>query len=109
VPITRRAPRLVSGTKLYHHLFPELVVPVDRTYTGAFLLAYENNDFKSGSGEKDSFRVGFRCFSRIAVAIRPGLEQYLARHRAHTSITKLIDNAIMGFVRRGRRQLGWRV
>jgi len=36
VPITRRAPRLVSGTKLYHHLFPELVVPVDRTYRGRF-------------------------------------------------------------------------
>jgi hypothetical protein len=104
VPITRKGPRLVSGTKLLHHLLSNLVVPVDRIYTGTFLFAYKNNDFTAG-GERETFRAAFHCFSRIARLIGPRIGDYQRRHVAHTSISKVIDNAIMGFVEHTRQQL----
>ena len=104
ITITRGGSRLVSGTKALHHLLPQLVVPVDRMFTGSFIFAYQDSDFKAGDGERETFRVAFRCSSRIAAQIAPNVPTYRARHRSHTSITKLIDNAIFGFVGRTRAE-----
>jgi len=107
--ITRKRPRLVSGTKVLHHILPELVVPVDRLYMHMFLFAYRPRDYepnKSGECERETFRVAFQCFSQIAKEIRSKATVYQGRHEAHTNITKLIDNAIFGFVELTRRSMG---
>ncbi|MFZ0887524.1 MAG: hypothetical protein WA005_03660 [Candidatus Binataceae bacterium] len=109
--ITSKRPRLVSGTKVLHHILPNLVVPVDRVYTATFLFAYQPHDFqpepnKSGQCERETFRVAFQCFSRVASAIGSNVADYRRRNQIHTSVTKLIDNAIFAFVERTRTSTG---
>ena len=83
---------VVSGTKALHHIHPDLVVPVDRAYTQKF-FGWQNQDFQYGQAK--CFRTSFTSFVRIARAVE------LAKYRDDgwcSSNTKIIDNAIVGFV-----------
>jgi len=91
--------KLVCASKAFHHLLPELVVPIDRKYTGFFLLR-EPPMFQPPHEER-TFRLALQAFAAIAKATHP--EQYIGRHRWHTSRTKVIDNAIVGFRARFKR------
>jgi len=91
--------KLVSGTKTLHLLLPDLVVPVDGRYTGAFLFRY-GTDFDEGEDEQETFRIAFATFQTIAKAVAP--ETYVGKHPMHTTPTKVIDNGVMGFVERTR-------
>jgi hypothetical protein len=94
--------RLVSGTKTLHLLLPDLVVPVDGKYTGAFLFRY-GTDFDAGDPEQQTFRIAFAAFQTIAKAVDP--KNYVGKHPMHTTPTKVIDNGVMGFVERVRMHL----
>jgi hypothetical protein len=85
--------KIVGGSKALHHILPELVVPIDRKYVGVFLGRYDH--FQTGQAE--TFRIAFECFRAIAKSANP--VQYVGRHEWNTSRTKVIDNAIVGFVR----------
>ena len=85
--------RIVSGSKALHHLIPELVPPVDREYTLRFFFNHKNLN-KSG---EDAFREMYPHFHRIAVSCRDQIEARLGKGM-HTSFTKVIDNAIVGYV-----------
>ena len=93
--------KLVSGTKTLHLLLPDLVVPVDGRYTGAFLFRYAT-EFDDADDEQEIFRIAFEAFRTIAKAVGP--EKYVGTHPMHTSTTKVIDNGVMGFVARTRKQ-----
>jgi hypothetical protein len=95
---TKNNPRLVSGTKALHLLLPDLVVPIDRQYTGAFLLRY-SRDFEAGK-EQEAFRIAFAVFQEIARTI--ALQDFVGTHRFHATATKVVDNALIGFVERTR-------
>jgi hypothetical protein len=94
--------RLVSGTKTLHLLLPDLVVPVDGKYTGAFLFRYVT-DFDAGDPEQQTFRIAFAAFQTIAKAVDP--KTYVGTHPMHTTPTKVIDNGVMGYVERVRMHL----
>jgi hypothetical protein len=91
--------KIVLGSKAVHHLFPEVLPPIDRRYTIRFFLGREN---LAAESEPDAFREILPRFHQIAVAcasiieslMREGLpeERYM-----RTSFTKMIDNAIVGF------------
>jgi len=90
--------KLVSGSKALHLLLPDLVVPIDRTYTGAFLYRY-NDDFNREK-EQQTFRIAFATFGKIAKAANP--EAYVGTQEVHANLTKTIDNGVIGFVGRAR-------
>jgi len=94
--------RLVSGSKCLHILLPHLIVPIDRQYTGAFLLRYPG-EFESGHEEEQTFRVAFGQFRKIANAVSP--EVYVGTSTLHPNLTKVIDNSIIGFLERARASL----
>jgi len=99
--LTTEKSRLVSGSKALHLLLPELVVPIDRQYTGAFLYRYSDEfDHKK---EQDTFYIAFASFRRLANAASP--ESYVGTQEVHATRTKVIDNAIIAFVERGRGTL----
>ena len=84
---------VVSGTKALHHIYPDLIVPVDRAYTQKF-FGWQNPEFQYGQAKV--FRTSFTAFVRIARAVK------LAKYQDDgwcSSNTKIIDNAIVGFVR----------
>lgn len=82
--------KLVSSTKALHHLLPNLVVPIDRSYTQIF-FGWENTKFQYY--QKECFERAFRSFVWIARQSNP--EQYVGKGW-NTSRTKVIDNAIIG-------------
>lgn len=81
---------VVAGTKGLHHLLPDLVVPIDRAYTGTF---FGWSDFQYQ--QERSFREGFLTFAVVAGNVRP--QQYVGLNW-NTSRTKVLDNAVVGLL-----------
>jgi hypothetical protein len=95
--ITENDTKLVAGTKLLHHILPELVAPVDRTYTAPFLLRCQADHFQTFSGQRKTCELAFGTFSTIAESV--DLKSYVGKHEWNTSSTKVIDNAIVGLMK----------
>jgi hypothetical protein len=93
--------RVVSGSKALHLLLPDLVVPIDRRYTGAFLYRY-GEEFEPGTEEQKTLLSALAVFRMIAKTAKP--ETYVAKFRVHATRTKVIDNGIVGFVEQARKQ-----
>ncbi len=84
--------RIVPGTKTLHHILPDLVAPMDRGYTQKF-FQWHNPQFQYDQARK--FRVIFLAFVDVARAVRPS--QFVTGGW-NSSLTKVIDNAVVGFV-----------
>lgn len=84
--------RIVALTKTLHHLLPDLVIPIDRAYTGA-LLGWHIPEFQNR--QQEIFESGWQLASAVARAV--DLEQYVGSGPWHTSVTKVIDNAVVGY------------
>lgn len=86
--------KIVAGSKALHHVLPELVPPMDREYTLRFFFNHKSLN----QGDAVTFREMFPRFHRIAVECRGQIQSRIGRGM-NTSPTKVIDNAIVGFVR----------
>lgn len=91
-------PRLVTFSKTLHFFFPELIGPIDRTYTLKFFYGHTNIPNSLG-GQYSRFRDIELEFGRFAKTVR--LAGYKDRVW-NTSIPKIIDNAIIGWMRTHR-------
>lgn len=88
---------LVANTKALHHLLPDLVPPIDRNYT---LMFFVGRRYIYRGRDSYYFKALFSLFREIAVTC---LDDIRGRIRTpvegmNTSVTKVIDNAILGFV-----------
>ena len=83
----------MTGTKALHHLLPELVPPIDRTYTIRFF--HQNTTMPRG--DEDAFREVYPALVEIAARAGDHLKVN-NRSPMNTSRTKIIDNAIIGYV-----------
>jgi hypothetical protein len=84
--------KIVAGSKALHHVLPELVPPIDREYTLRFFFHTTNLPHR----EELAFRTVYPCFWKIATSCRKEIECRLGRGM-NTSITKVIDNAVVGY------------
>ena len=88
--------KLVGNSKLLHHLLPKLVPPIDRANTGTF-FGYKQQHFQ---GQQETiFRFVFPGLAFIAKRMGSVLGSF---HYSgfNTSLTKVIDNAIIGYAQR---------
>lgn len=85
--------RIVACTKALHHLLPDLVPPMDREHTQTF-FAWANPEFQYHP--KECFRFAFETFARLVRAVNPSA--YVGTGW-RTSMTKVLDNAVIGFCR----------
>lgn len=85
--------KLVANSKALHHLLPDLVPPIDRQY----ILKFFYNNTNINRAESMLFREMYAQFHRIAQAVAPKFPSLLGSGM-HTSETKIIDNAIVGYV-----------
>jgi len=88
---------LVANSKALHHLLPDLVPPIDRNYTLKFFVG---RPYIRRGRDADYFRALFPLFREIAITCQGDIQ---ARIRIppegmNTSVTKVIDNAILGFM-----------
>jgi len=95
---TAKSP-VVSGSKTLHHLLPELIPPIDRTYTGYFFY-FEHQDFQNKP--KKVFIDIWRGFVQIASKV--DLRPYVRQNGWNTSITKVADNAIIGYIKEQKKR-----
>lgn len=83
--------RLVALTKTLHHLLPDLVVPIDRTYTATF-FGWPLEELHHNQAAV--FSAAWDAFVKVAQLVEPAR---LVGEGWRTSQTKIIDNAIVGF------------
>ena len=79
---------------LLHHILPSLVPPIDRSYTLRFFYRRQGLSIS----EKEAFREMYLEFHRIAVHRKKEILNRLGKNLWNTSETKIIDNAIIGFI-----------
>lgn len=92
VRVSRAYNPIVSGSKTFHHLLPELVPPIDREYTRPFFK------FWSQYFQNEPRSVFIYIWKKFAfIANKVDLRQYIRRTDWNTTITKVIDNAIIGY------------
>ena len=85
--------KLVANSKILHHLLPYLVPPIDRKNTGDF-FGFKSQDWKR---EENIFRFVFPKMVSIAKSVKTTLDA-LIYEGFNSSPTKVIDNAIIGYV-----------
>jgi hypothetical protein len=93
IHVSESQTRLVANSKALHHILPQLMPPIDREYTLRF---FYGNKTISGRDEQ-IFRELYPLFWRVASLSRSQILSSIGRD-FHTSETKVIDNAIVGFV-----------
>ncbi len=94
--ISKSESHLVANTKVLHHILPNLVPPVDRSYTLAF---FGVNTMLPGQKSAGSiFKHLYPAFFRISNRLRDKIIRTinLSNENWNTSFTKVIDNAIIG-------------
>jgi hypothetical protein len=86
--------KIVAGSKALHHVLTELIPPIDREYTIRFFFHHKS----FSRGDEVAFHEMFPYFCRIAIESREKIERRIGQGM-NSSVTKVIDNAIVGFVR----------
>jgi len=100
--VMRSKSKLVGNSKVIHYLLPDLCPPIDRQYTLRFFygnLNKKNAPLFNKNEEINLFLEIFNYFLEICKELNLKLENYDINKAFNTSIPKIIDNAIIGFVR----------
>lgn len=93
VDVVENAARIVAGTKLLHHLLPDLVIPFDRAWTGTFFL-WQPEDLQRN--QRRAFTEAFEDLAHVAQVVQPSKFVGLGWR---TATAKLLDNALIGYLR----------
>jgi hypothetical protein len=98
IDICQNLTKLVAGSKALHHILPDLMPPIDRTYTLMFF--YGKTQFQTKK-EEYKFSEIFPLLYKISIDCKSFISSDVAnnQHEMATSTTKVIDNAIVGYVR----------
>lgn len=93
IEVSATGSKIVAGSKTLHHLLPNLVPPIDREHTAEFFLWRNRMQYR----QREMFVDVFPHLVQLARNIRGRVDTYLGRG-FNTSLPKIVDNAIMGFV-----------
>ena len=93
--------RIVANSKTLHHLLPDLVPPIDRQYTFNFFYSRT----MLSVDEETAFLEMFAQLHRIARSSAGVINERLGLGW-NTSESKVVDNAIIGYVRSWRPKQG---
>ena len=86
---------IVANSKALHHVLPHLMPPIDHEYTLKFFYNRKNLSIN----EDEAFLEMYVEFHRIAVENSQEIASRIGK-RWHTSESKVIDNAIVGYMRK---------
>jgi len=93
IKVSATESKIVAGSKTLHHLLPNLVPPIDREHTGEFFLWRNQMQYR----QKEMFVDIFPRLVALAKSIVGRVDTYMGRG-FNTSLPKIVDNAIVGFV-----------
>lgn len=95
--IASEAP-LVTNAKTLHFLLPDLVPPIDRSYTGRFFYGPNTGRMLPGPAA-DRFEHMYNIFYRLADRNKETLHEVTGESYLCHGHAKGLDNAILGYVR----------
>jgi len=106
VRVGEQQTKIVVGSKALHHVLPNLVPPVDRAHTLKF---FDYKQTQLPPVEQRLWGEVYPYFCEIASACADSIQKRVDEapgtgYDMNTSKTKVIDNAIIGFVRRELRK-----
>lgn len=81
--------KLVSNSKLLHYLFPNILMPMDRTNTLAYLYGENAKTYESMKRYRDIIEFSYKIINR-----KDNWSEY-RDNRWNTTAPKMIDNAII--------------
>lgn len=87
--------KLVANTKTLHHFVPSLIPPVDRKFTLRFF--FNNKNVKPGDKSISQFNKVLEYYVKIYEKIGVNIENMIQPDNWNSSVTKIIDNAIIGY------------
>jgi hypothetical protein len=91
--------QLVAGSKTLHHLLPDLVPPIDRRYTLKFFF-----DRTNIANAKSDFAGVFINYLYIFEVAEETIRKIVGEaNPLNSSVTKVIDNAIIAYQAKGKR------
>ena len=93
VHVSATASKIVAGSKVLHHLLPNLVPPIDRKYTSEFFSWHNRMQYR----QEEMFKDVYPRLVKIARRLAPLTSEYIDRH-PHKTLPKVVDDAIVGFV-----------
>jgi len=93
VTVSASKTKIVANSKALHHILPDLMPPIDREYT----LRFFYNHTTLNQGDKVAFKEIYPYFYKIASTCRDNIMSHVG-FGMNTSQSKVIDNAIIGFV-----------
>ena len=94
IGVVRNKAPLVAGSKTLHHLLPDLVPPpMDRAYTQTF-FGWHAPQFQND--QPQCFTLAYKAMA--SVARRVHASEYVGTHSWHSSVSKVLDNALVGLV-----------
>ena len=95
-------PSVVGGSKILHHLLPDLIPPMDRTYTeGTLGWLQDGNRLERTLDDSDGVWHALMFFRKVILEV--GAEHIRKRwlnntkYPMNTSIPKVIDNALIAY------------
>jgi len=109
--IMRTDKAIVGVSKTLHHLFPHLLVPVDKKHIINLLANLKEEEYRTSSNQYDTFENYWKCIKvshYLAKALskrgivevsdwKPDKPNFQIKNRPmDTSIPKMIDNALIG-------------
>jgi len=97
--IMRTSRAVVAASKVLHHLLPDLLMPVDGTYTAPLLSHLGDGRFAPAKNGQ-TFDTYWKCIKVSHHLARhaplPGEVAPTPEYPMNTSVAKLVDNAIIG-------------
>lgn len=98
--VSKGRTQLVAGSKTLHHLLPDLVPPIDRRYTLQFFFGRT-----SITNAKSDFVQVFINYNYIFDIAKDIIEKIAGINPLNSSVTKVIDNAIIAYQAKGKRSI----
>ncbi len=101
VKVSTSRTQIVAGSKMLHHLLPDLIPPIDRQYTFSFFTGQ-----KMVASDRAAFLDWYPQLAAIAVRCQQPIYDAIKRGGfMATGEAKVIDNAIMGFMQQRRKSI----
>jgi hypothetical protein len=99
IKVSTSRTQIVAGSKTLHHLFPDLIPPIDRQYTFRFFTGQ-----MAVASDRAAFLEWFPRLADVGSRCREPIYDAISRRGfMATGEAKVIDNAIMGFMQQYRR------
>lgn len=98
IKVSTSRTQIVAGSKMLHHLLPDLIPPIDRQYTFSFFTGQ-----KMVPSDQVAFLGWFPRLVEIGTRSQVPIHEAISRGGfMATGEAKVIDNAIMGFMQQYR-------